>query len=305
MNTFIQPRHAAIEDLYPSRVSEIPELRERLDPVVRCTPGVGTALTPADTRTFEENGFLVFRSLFSEQEVARWQKEMTLLCRDFHKADYPEIITERDSGEVRSVFAIHELSSVFRELAHDPRLVDIARFILDDDVYIHQSRVNYKPGFVGREFSWHSDFETWHVEDGMPRMRAVSMSIMLSDNYDFNGPLMLIPGSHRTYVSCVGATPDDHYKQSLQQQAFGVPDRETLRSLVQDGGIQAPTGKSGMMLIFDCNTIHGSNGNITPFPRSNAFFVYNAVNNALVEPFGAPKPRPYFLGSRDFTPIAV
>src|SRR3546814_3200003 len=62
-------------------------------------------------------------------------------------------------------------SSDLRRLAADERLAGVARFLLDDTVYIHQSRLNYKPGFQGKEFYWHSDFETWHVEDGMPRMR--------------------------------------------------------------------------------------------------------------------------------------
>src|SRR3546814_8501331 len=83
-------------------------------------------------------------------------------------------------------------------LAADDRLAGVARFLLGDDVYVHQSRLNYKPGFVGKEFYWHSDFETWHVEDGMPQMRALSMSILLAPNTVLNGPLMIIPGSHRT-----------------------------------------------------------------------------------------------------------
>jgi ectoine hydroxylase len=49
--------------------------------------------------------------------------------------------------------------------------------------------------------------------------------------------------------------------------------------------------------------MHGSNSNITPFPRSNVFVVFNSVENTLVEPFGAPSPRPTFIGSRDFTMV--
>src|SRR3546814_10424765 len=81
-------------------------------------------------------------------------------------------------------------------------------------------------GFKGREFYWHSDFETWHVEDGMPRMRALSMSVLLAENTPHNGPLMVIPGSHRTYLTCLGETPDDHYLSSLKKQEYGVPDEE-------------------------------------------------------------------------------
>ena len=38
------------------------------------------------------------------------------------------------------------------------------------------------PGFTGSGFSWHSDFETWHAEDGMPSIRTVSCSIPLMEN---------------------------------------------------------------------------------------------------------------------------
>jgi ectoine hydroxylase len=49
--------------------------------------------------------------------------------------------------------------------------------------------------------------------------------------------------------------------------------------------------------------MHGSGSNITPFARSNIFLVFNSVENALVEPFAASRPRPDFVASRDFTPL--
>jgi ectoine hydroxylase len=60
------------------------------------------------------------------------------------------------------------------------------------------------------------------------------------------------------------------------------------------------------VILFDCNTLHGSNGNITPFPRSNAFFVFNAWSNRPQRPFAAAKRRPEFLGARaPEAPIAI
>jgi ectoine hydroxylase len=134
----------------------------------------------------------------------------------------------------------------------------------------------------------------------MPRMRALSCSISLEDNYHFNGPLMLIPGSHQYFISCVGMTPENHYQQSLQRQEYGVPDRDSLTWLVKYHGIVTPTGPAGSVVLFDCNIMHGSNGNITPLPRSNVFFVYNSVENKLVKPFSGQKPRPEFIASREF-----
>jgi ectoine hydroxylase len=88
-------------------------------------------------------------------------------------------------------------------------------------------------------------------------------------------------------VSCLGVTPSDHYKLSLKKQQFGVPDENSLAELAHSNGIVAPVGKPGTVILFDCNTIHGSSGNITPFPRANAFLVYNAVSNRLEAPFAA------------------
>jgi ectoine hydroxylase len=123
-------------------------------------------------------------------------------------------------------------------------------------VYIHQSRVNYKSGFEGKEFFWHSDFETWHVEDGMPRMRALSCSVNLTDNNAYNGPVMVVPGSHMHYLSCPGYTPEGNYEKSLVRQEYGVPTQDQLAALVDEGGIDAPLGGPGSLLLFDCNLMH-------------------------------------------------
>ena len=183
-------------------------------------------------------------------------------------------------------------------------MVGRARQILGSDVYVHQSRVNYKPGFKGKDFYWHSDFETWHAEDGMPRMRAVSISIALTENFVHNGGLMIMPGSHRTFVSCVGETP----RRPLQGVAARPGDRDprprTASPILADKhGIDLFTGPAGSATMFDCNCMHGSNGNITPFPRSNVFIVFNSVENTCVEPFAAPSRRPEFIAARDFTPV--
>ena len=68
-------------------------------------------------------------------------------------------------------------------------------------------------------------------------------------------------------------------------------------------GIDQFTGPAGSALWFDSNIMHGSGNNITPFPRSNVFLVFNSVENALVEPYAAPAPRPEHIASRNFTPL--
>jgi ectoine hydroxylase len=294
-------------DFYPSRQAAEPERRERMDPVAYAEWHEGAPLSEAQTHAFDRDGYLVLRDVLSEDEVTLLQQEAGQLLGDPKGLADETVIYEPGGGpgetEVRSIFAVHEQSSLMHRLASDARLAGVASFLLDDAVTIHQSRLNYKPGFRGKEFYWHSDFETWHVEDGMPRMRALSISVLLAPNNTYNGPLMLMPGSHRSYLSCVGETPEDHYKMSLRRQDFGVPDEFTLAELAQEHGIVAPLGEPGTVVIFDCNTMHGSNGNITPWPRSNLFFVYNAVSNRLGAPFGPQSPRPDFVASRTVRPL--
>jgi ectoine hydroxylase len=286
---------------FRSRVDPTPQVQSRTDPVVWGGAAIGPLDEPT-VRRYERDGFLQMDSLLEPGEVTALRDEVERLVTDPAITGSERAIHEPASDEVRSLFEVQRVSRRFAELFADERLSGVARQLLGSDVYVHQSRVNRKPGFRGRDFYWHSDFETWHVEDGMPAMRAVSIAIALSENRIDNGSLMVVPGSHRTFVGCVGDTPDDHYRQSLRAQQYGVPDDRSLADLVRAGGIATVTGAPGSAVLFDCNTMHGSNSNITPFDRANVFVVFNSVDNRLVEPFGGTRPRPEFLAARKDAP---
>lgn len=247
---------------------------------------------------YERDGYLWFEGFFSQERIQPFFEELKAMAADKELMGSDGVIADPDSGDLRSVFAMHELSEYFNEMTRDPRILGMVRQLLGGDVYIHQSRINDKFGFKGSGFNWHSDFETWHSEDGMPRMRALSASLMLTDNNEFNGPLMLIPGSHQYFVPCGGETPEGNWKDSLKTQHLGVPDQKWLQHLAAKGSIQAPKGRPGSLLLFECNTLHASNKNMSPWPRSNLFFVYNSVDNPLVEPYCGNEPRPDFLAAR-------
>jgi ectoine hydroxylase len=288
----------ATHDAYPSRTGGEGALRERLDP---CLHGPPTgALTDVQRQEFDHRGYLSCDRLLGHAEVTRLHDELEALRTGDSLRGRPELILEPDSEVIRSIFDVHRLCEGVRRLVSSAPLLEMVEELLGGEVYVHQSRVNFKAGFDGKPFYWHSDFETWHVEDGMPQMRALSVSLNLTANTPVNGPLMLIPGSHKHFVACAGTTPDDHYKQSLRQQDYGVPTREQITWLVERGGVVAPTGPAGAAVIFDSNAMHGSGGNITPWPRSNLFVVFNSMRNTLVEPFGVSTPRPNYVANREF-----
>jgi len=289
-------------DRYPSRLAVEPRVMSRMDPVVYGNVEDGP-LDAATLGQYEDNGLLHYEALFSDSDLQRWVKELERLRADETIKSSPEVIVEPDSRELRSIFAVHRTSELMRRLAAHPKILDIVEQLLGGPVYVHQSRINYKGGFRGKEFYWHSDFETWHAEDGLPGMRTLSCSISLTPNTLHNGPLMLIPGSHHRFIACVGETPENHYQASLRRQELGVPDDDSLSKLVQDFGIVSPTGAAGSVTFFECNTMHGSNSNITPMPRSNIFIVYNSLANKPVTPFCGQPPRPNFIAEhKDFTP---
>jgi ectoine hydroxylase len=286
-------------DIYPTRSNAAATLIPRRDPIVWSNSAPPDFVPRSAIEIFRRDGYLVLRGLFSRDEVMDYNHELNRLRRNADALEAETVIREPDSDAIRSIFRVHRQSRVFESLAHHPRLLRLAEYLLGGRTYIMQSRVNNKPAFNGDRFDWHSDFETWHAEDGMPRMRAVSASIFLSRNTALNGPTMFIPGSHRTFIPCPGGTPENNYRTSLRRQKVGVPGPEHIQELAKSGGVIAPSGPPGTVVIFDCNLLHASAPNLTPWPRSNAFFVYNAMANALQAPFDKDEPRPEFLAERE------
>lgn len=256
-------------------------------------------LTREQVSTYDRRGYHTAEQVLSDDDIARCLSEVDVITDRL--GDDERVVRESTSGDVRSLFAVHQLSDVIAEICAREDVIGVARQILGDDVYIHQSRMNLKPGFAGGPFYWHSDFETWHAEDGMPTPRALSVSLALTPNLETNGALMIIPGSHRQFLSCVGETPENYHQESLvsYRPPFGTPDEEDVADLSDEHGIDLITGGAGSALYFDSNCMHASAGNISPDPRSNLFVVFNAVSNRLQQPFAASAPRPDHLAHRE------
>lgn len=286
-------------DPYPSRLDHAISPIERQDRTVWSDRAANSGPLGRDNLDrFDEDGYLIRPGTVSAEKVAPLGNEIDRLAAELA---VDERVIREPGGAIRSIFAPHLLSPLIAEVVRSDTVLPVAQQLLGGDVYIHQARINLMPGFTGSGFYWHSDFETWHAEDGMPRMRAVSCSIALTPNHPYNGSLMVIPGSHHTFYPCVGATPDNHHEKSLVAQQFGVPDEDTLTKAVDAHGIDQFTGAAGSALWFDCNLLHGSGSNITPLPRSNVFLVFNSVENQLAAPYAAQRCRPEHLAARTAT----
>ncbi|MDF1797312.1 MAG: phytanoyl-CoA dioxygenase family protein [Coxiellaceae bacterium] len=288
-----------ITDLYPSRTDEQERLSERIDPAVYGTADDGP-LDQQQLDFYDDNGYLVIPGLMQDC-VNDCLVDIPTMKERLQGQD--ELILEPDSQVLRSVFSPELYSDACKHVSRDPRLLGAAEQILHSQTYIHHSRLNIKSAFDGKSFPWHSDFETWHVEDGVPRMRIVTGWVFLTENNEFNGSLYVIPKSHKKFVACAGATPEDNYKTSLRKQTYGVPSHDAMRTLADEGGMVGVYGPPGTVVFHEGNLMHGSADNISAYARTNLFFVYNSVENIPDKPFGADKPRPEFLARRDYTPL--
>jgi len=249
---------------------------------------------------YETNGFLNIPNVFSPVELEIIKSRLPAAYAD----DSPRRTVEQDGRTVRAVYGQHAVDPVFRTLTQHPRLLVPAQKLLQDDVYVHQFKINVKSAFTGDVWQWHQDYWRWRQEDGMPRPLAVNAAILLTDCTELNGPLLFFSGSHKEgtveepLCSAAGddgwkTTPTAELKCSLEQQLTGIAARYSLTSV---------HGKAGSVILFHPNLIHGSAGNMTPYDRTILFISYNAVSNRLSP---MEKPRPEFLASRDFTPLTA
>jgi ectoine hydroxylase len=238
-------------------------------------------------KQFEDDGWLFLPDCFAPEEVAALRTEAEAI----YELDRPQIWREK-SGAPRTAFAAHTYNEAFALLGRHPRLLEPVEQVFGEKLYMHQFKINAKSAFIGEVWQWHQDYGTWKRDDGMPQPRAMNIAVFLDEVMHINGPLLLVPKSQTA-----GDLKASHDKETTSYPLWTL-DEETVTRLVREGGIVAPIGKPGGVLMFHGNLVHGSAGNITPYPRKIVYLTLNAVSNYIRTPT-----RPEFIAHRDFAPI--
>jgi ectoine hydroxylase len=236
---------------------------------------------------FRTEGYLFLPELFTAEEVAVLRAEADTIYHQ-HR---PEIWREK-SGAPRTAFAAHTYNEAFRLLGSHPRMIKPIEQIFGEQLYMHQYKINAKSAFSGEVWQWHQDYGTWARDDGMPEPRAMNIAVYLDEVMHINGPLMLVPRSQTA-----GTLAARHDLETTSYPLWTL-DEPTVTRLVAEGGIVSPVGKPGGLLMFHGNLVHGSAGNITPYPRKIVYLTLNAVSNYIRKPT-----RPEFIAHTDFRPI--
>ena len=245
-------------------------------------------LTQQQLEQFDRDGYLFFPSHFTPEEVKKLTDEVPRI----YAQDRPENIREKGKTSVRTNFAAHMYSAPFARLARHPRMVKPVEQLFNEKLYMHQFKINGKMAFDGDDWQWHQDYGTWLNDDAMPEARAMNVAIFLDDVNEFNGPLMFIPGSHK-----MGALEAGHDTSTTSYPLWTISN-DNIRTLVDKGGIVAPKGPAGSMIMFHGCLVHASSPNLSPWNRVAVYLSLCAVSNH-VRRFK----RPGYIAHRQFDAI--
>jgi len=245
-------------------------------------------LTNEQLGRFERDGYLFFPEHFQPDEVQVLLDAVPAL----YAQRRPENVREKGSDAVRTNFAAHMYSEPFARLARHPRMIEPVMQIFSEPVYMHQFKINGKMAFDGDVWQWHQDYGTWRNDDDMPEARAMNIAIFLDDVNEFNGPLMFIPGSHKLGVI------DAEHDTSTTSYPLWTISHDTITKLVARGGIVAPKGPAGSMILFHSCLVHASSSNLSPWNRVSVYLSLCAVSNHIRR-----FKRPEYIAHRDFTAI--
>lgn len=253
-----------------------------------------TTLDDRQIDEFRDRGWIVLPDVFDPAEVDL----LAAAALEVMERPGPEVGREAD-GSPHVCWGMHLFDHRLAALARHPTLVEPSRQLLDNEVYVHQSRINMKQT-NGSVVAWHQDFGTYHRVDGIPEPRGIMIAVLVDELSAVNAPLLAIPGSHReglVSTATIDTAAPDH--ETVATYRYDITP-ETIANLVEARGLEAITGTAGSVVLMDMTVVHGSSVNISPLRRIVLY-----VNVCPVDNRGETYARPEHYAARDFSPVVA
>jgi ectoine hydroxylase-related dioxygenase (phytanoyl-CoA dioxygenase family) len=186
------------------------------------------ALEPAQLQKLQEVTYD-----FIEQSRAASESNEVFDLDEGHSADRPRLT------RIKQPVARHP---IFWEILRSERITGFLKPLLGPDIRLGNSKLNTKAPGGGAAVEWHQDWAFYpHTNDDL-----LAIGLLLEDTGDVNGPLMVIPGSHKGPML-------DHHANGVFCGAIDPQDR-----LFEKDKAVTLTGKAGTMTIHHARTLHGS-----------------------------------------------
>ncbi|MCY4592147.1 MAG: phytanoyl-CoA dioxygenase family protein [Alphaproteobacteria bacterium] len=204
-----------------------------------------------DVAFYNENGYLVVDAIYSDDEVAAMRGVVADLVGQAagisdHDSVYdlePSHTAERPRvRRIKEPYLVHPL---FRRMAEHPKLIAVMKKLIGPNLRLHGGKINIKAAEYGSPVEWHQDWAFYpHTNDDV-----LAVGVMLDDMTEENGPLLIVPGSHR------GPTHDHHVDGVFAGAMDPVRDPIDIASAAR------VTGRAGACSFHHVRAVHGSEQN--------------------------------------------
>ena len=231
-------------------------------------------LDEAQVDAFRREGYLAIEDVLTAGEVEELQRvtdefvERSRAVADNDDTFDLEPGHRPESPSLRRLKHPVDKHPVYARYARHERILDIVECVLGPDLRYHNNKLNMKNPGNGAAVEWHQDWAFYpHTNDDL-----LEVGMALTDVTAENGPLMVIPGSHR------GKTWNHH-----QDGCFvgGITD-PTFRP----AGAVPVTVKAGGITLHHVRLLHGSAPNRSNKPRRMFFIGFCAVHAWPLVPNG-------------------
>lgn len=225
-------------------------------------------LTDAQRAAYDRDGFIVVPDVFSPADIA----ELRATTDDFVRASArvaanDEIYDLEDTHSateprVRRIKAPHAHHDVFRRASRHSTVVKL----LDElwgSVRFDTGKLNMKSAGYGAPIEWHQDWAFYpHTNDDL-----AAVGIMIDDFTMENGPMMVIPGSHKGPVYDHHG-PDRRFCGAMDPHDPAIDYAKAMPCL----------GKAGSVTIHHVRAVHGSATNFSGRERRFLLYQYRAAD---------------------------
>jgi ectoine hydroxylase-related dioxygenase (phytanoyl-CoA dioxygenase family) len=221
-----------------------------------------TVINQQDVSFYREQGYLVVNNVLNEEEVKALRSDLDKVVEDARSVrennDVYDLETTHtpDNPRVRRIKHPHKVMPTVMKLMRHPVLVEILRKLIGPGVRFQTSKLNMKSAGFGAAVEWHQDWAFYpHTNDDL-----LAVGVMLDDVGEINGPMQVIPGSHRGKIH-------DHHDNGYFCGAINP----ATADLDFDQAVPL-TGAAGSMTFHHVRAVHGSALNRSD--RSRNFLLY-------------------------------
>ena len=118
-----------------------------------------TLLTEKQEDQFKDQGFLILKNLFDEEEI-KLLKESAIFDKELDKQSVSRL--DGNGKKVRLALWNHPGDGIYGMFARCNKLVDKMEQILGGEVYHYHSKMILKDPEIGGAWEWHQDYGYWY-----------------------------------------------------------------------------------------------------------------------------------------------